>query len=343
MGATGIKGLKTMDRDQTVNEFQNDVWDWVKECFGTNSALSVDQRNHRFLEECLELHQANGGGRLNALDLVEYVYNRPTGEPKQEIGGVMLTLSALCSVLGINLSHSSHLELERVKNPVVIDKIRSKDKSKPDNSSLPGDDLIDPKFSTTIDEIRLKLIHDTNCSDCNKVFPNYDQFLHHICSKNINWYCKPCDNSFNNRYDFESHACEMLPPKFKQSQNNKNLKVENTLKTIPVTSCHGCNKLFTNWDRLLQHDCMHYAGFDFREDVDQACWTCKGCGKTFNTTIEVNLHKCAKLDSNKTSEFKSANVNDVEVLTSCVKKLVKTLKYVNEKIDKLLDDKTTGL
>lgn len=93
------------------------------------------ERNHRFLEEALELVQSLGCTQSEARQLVDYVFSRPVGEPKQELGGVMVTLSALASCHDMNLDTAGETELIRVwKN---IDKIRAKQAAKPKHSPLP--------------------------------------------------------------------------------------------------------------------------------------------------------------------------------------------------------------
>jgi hypothetical protein len=70
---------------------------WLKRCFGEVIASDIAERNHRFLEEALELVQSLGCTKSEALQLVDYVYGRNVGQVRQEIGGVMVTLSALSS------------------------------------------------------------------------------------------------------------------------------------------------------------------------------------------------------------------------------------------------------
>lgn len=41
------------------DSFQHRVWQWVVACFPKSAHLNVRERNHRFLEEALELAQAN--------------------------------------------------------------------------------------------------------------------------------------------------------------------------------------------------------------------------------------------------------------------------------------------
>ena len=72
--------------------YQIQVRDWLYACFGEDVATNKLERNHRFLEEALELVQACGATQEDAHKLVDYTFNRPIGEKFQEVGGVMITL-----------------------------------------------------------------------------------------------------------------------------------------------------------------------------------------------------------------------------------------------------------
>jgi hypothetical protein len=116
-------------------EFQARVDDWLIACFGETIARDRIERNHRFIEESLELVQANGCAASEAHQLVDYVYGRPIGELHQEVGGVMNTLAALCLASGVNLNEAAETELARVWTKV--EKIRAKQAAKPKHSPLP--------------------------------------------------------------------------------------------------------------------------------------------------------------------------------------------------------------
>lgn len=115
--------------------FQDRVHEWAIECFGEEISFDQIERNHRFLEEALELAQAKGCTRQEVIALVDYVYGRPKGEPTQEVGGVMVTLAALCSASGMNMSQCGEVELRRINGKK--DKIREKQRNKPKHSPLP--------------------------------------------------------------------------------------------------------------------------------------------------------------------------------------------------------------
>ncbi|NNU35664.1 hypothetical protein G9X64_03955 [Rhizobium sophorae] len=117
------------------NSFQERVWQWIAACFPPQAHADVKERTHRFLEEALELAQANGCSRQDAQDLVDYVYGRAPGELAQETGGTLVTLAALCNANGIDMEEAGQRELDR--NWARIDRIRAKQAARPQGSALP--------------------------------------------------------------------------------------------------------------------------------------------------------------------------------------------------------------
>ena len=123
------------DMSAEITSYQSRVERWLEACFSPQVRSDRGERTHRFLEEALELAQANGCTQQDALALVNYVFGRPPGEPSQEVGGVMVTLASLCSASDINMDRAGDRELER--NWERIDLIRSKQQAKPHGSPLP--------------------------------------------------------------------------------------------------------------------------------------------------------------------------------------------------------------
>ncbi len=121
--------------DEDVIPFQNRVQPWMLACFGAEISSDKIERNHRFFEEATELVQACGMTASEAHQLVDYTFNRPAGEPKQEVGGVMVTLAALCLAQGLDMHEAGEIELTRIWTKV--DKIRAKQAAKPKHSPLP--------------------------------------------------------------------------------------------------------------------------------------------------------------------------------------------------------------
>lgn len=126
-------------REAVEARYQARVHDWMMACFNDEIAFSVQERNHRFLEEALELVQSQGCTKHEALQLVDYVYGRDVGDPPQEVGGVIVCLAALCTASGIDMAAAGETELARIWTKV--EKIRAKHAAKPQFSPLPGDVL----------------------------------------------------------------------------------------------------------------------------------------------------------------------------------------------------------
>lgn len=118
------------------DEFQARVHPWMQQCFGEEISKDRTERNHRFLEESLELVQSLGCTASEAHQLVDYVFNRPTGQPYQEVGGVMVTLAASCLAVNLNMHKCGQIELDRIWTKV--EEIRAKQVAKPKHSPLPA-------------------------------------------------------------------------------------------------------------------------------------------------------------------------------------------------------------
>lgn len=118
-----------------ASSFQRRVVDWLSACFPVRATTDRAERTHRFLEEALELAQANGCSYSDAVKLVDYVYSRPIGQPFSEVGGVMVTLAGLCHASKIDMEEAADEELSRNWSRIAI--IRQKQASRPDNSPLP--------------------------------------------------------------------------------------------------------------------------------------------------------------------------------------------------------------
>jgi hypothetical protein len=115
--------------------FQAGVAKWMQACFGSEISADKVERNHRFLEEALELVQALGCTASEAHQLVDYTFGRAIGDPSQEVGGVMVTLAALCLANGLDMETAAETELARIWTKV--EQIRAKQAAKPKHSPLP--------------------------------------------------------------------------------------------------------------------------------------------------------------------------------------------------------------
>jgi hypothetical protein len=117
--------------------FQSNVAGWVIRCFGWDIANDTVERNDRFIEESLELVQSLGYTADRAHALVDYVFNRPVGEPRQELGGVGVTLAALATTNVLNMEACFQAEMDRISTDEMVAKIRAKQAAKPTGSALP--------------------------------------------------------------------------------------------------------------------------------------------------------------------------------------------------------------
>jgi hypothetical protein len=118
------------------------VAEWMAKTFTPEIIRDIAERNHRFLEESLELAQSLNCTQKEAHMLVDYVFGRPIGEPKQEVGGAMVTLAALCNAADMDIGRCFDDEMQRCW--LNIERIRAKQKSKPPSSPLPGKSHTDP-------------------------------------------------------------------------------------------------------------------------------------------------------------------------------------------------------
>lgn len=133
-----------------IEEFQKRVQPWMMACFGAAIAADKVERNHRFFEEATEAVQANGMTRSEAHQLVDYTFDRPVGELHQEIGGVMVTLAALCLASGEDMHAAGETELARIWTKV--EQIRAKQAAKPKHSPLPA--AATPDLATASETLR---------------------------------------------------------------------------------------------------------------------------------------------------------------------------------------------
>ncbi len=131
IGSWKLPSLSEIDalrERQAEGTFQAKVQQWMLACFGEQIATSHRERNFRFLEEAIELVQACDATAEECHALVNYVFERPVGEKGQEVGGVMVTLAALCSSQGLDMADAAESELDRVWTKV--EQIRAKQAAK---------------------------------------------------------------------------------------------------------------------------------------------------------------------------------------------------------------------
>lgn len=114
-----------------ARSFQKRATEWAKRCFGERLTADAQERNFRFAEEALELVQACGMNRFEVQRALDYVYGRPVGEKRQEVGGVYTTFALLCEAHGIDMVGEGERDLMEIDNPEKTEAIRVKRDKKP--------------------------------------------------------------------------------------------------------------------------------------------------------------------------------------------------------------------
>ena len=121
---------KAMPDLRTRRQRQYAVGRWCADAFGAEHASSVPQRGMRLAEEAIEAAQACGLTQEQVHHVVSYVYGRPIGELAQEIGGVSVTLLALCEAAEFSADTVELTEIERVlAKPLEHFKRRNQEKN----------------------------------------------------------------------------------------------------------------------------------------------------------------------------------------------------------------------
>jgi len=114
--------------------FQSRVYRQAINAFGQEHADNKAIRTHRFVEEACELVQALNCPKEEVLRIVDYVYGRPKGDVFQEVGGVLITLNALCAAVKVGTHWAGEAELERIETILghSPDFFRNRSANKPD-------------------------------------------------------------------------------------------------------------------------------------------------------------------------------------------------------------------
>jgi|APLak6261669087_1056070.scaffolds.fasta_scaffold03447_2 NTP pyrophosphatase (non-canonical NTP hydrolase) len=93
---------------------QRAILDWANSTFGTATASNTEERIRRLIEEALELAQAVGLEKRAVQSLTDYVYSRPVGNVKQEIGQVGVALLGLAEYLDMSAEQEELNETLRI-------------------------------------------------------------------------------------------------------------------------------------------------------------------------------------------------------------------------------------
>lgn len=119
--------------------FQADVRNWVVECFGEALADDKAERNRRVMEEVAELMQASGATASEFHQTIDWVFSKPAGEVRTELGDAMNTLAALASAHGLDLMAEARATMQRCW--ANIEKTRAKHALKPTFLTRPALDV----------------------------------------------------------------------------------------------------------------------------------------------------------------------------------------------------------
>lgn len=128
-----------MSHYSVTGRWQHRWADWCKETFGKHSFMDVRNRVARVVEEAAELGQSEGLDKDTVYRIVERVYSRDVGQPKQEAAGVFITLLIYCASTGVSILHAVGIEWRRVQK-MGPDHFRKKQREK----FAAGTDLVSP-------------------------------------------------------------------------------------------------------------------------------------------------------------------------------------------------------
>lgn len=91
-----------------------EVLDWAEQMFGP-IARNRKERASRFLEEAIELAQAEGLTLENVDRILWRVYSRPPGDPAKEVGQARMTLNCMAWNMGLEAGAEEKREWDRVR------------------------------------------------------------------------------------------------------------------------------------------------------------------------------------------------------------------------------------
>lgn len=113
-----------------MKHWQQAVKAWLIKALGDAQFNSTLERSSRFFEEATELAQATGLPRELAQTIFDSVYDRPSGEVRQEVGGTFITMLALAENQKVYALNCLQDEFNRINTPEIIEKVRQRAKEK---------------------------------------------------------------------------------------------------------------------------------------------------------------------------------------------------------------------
>lgn len=109
---------------------QERVDEWMRFVFTETERTDAPERALRTAEEAIELTQAVGVDAATMHRLVDYVFERPVGDPAQEIAGILVTVYSMATAIGADAETVFHREMTRVHKSEVIDRCRRRQHEK---------------------------------------------------------------------------------------------------------------------------------------------------------------------------------------------------------------------
>jgi hypothetical protein len=142
--------------------------EWAERCFGIDHVNNFAIRSLRTLEEAAEMSQAFGVSRELALKAINTVYDRPVGDPEQEMGGVLHTMNILCDAMGVEPDEIAERELRRClkKSPEHFAKRNQEKLDLGLDAGAQSSGDTSPKYCYTDDKWCRSLNGAVRCSDC---------------------------------------------------------------------------------------------------------------------------------------------------------------------------------
>lgn len=102
---------------------QSRIHKWMKRVFTQQEIDNAPERSLRLAEEAIEYAQACGIDTTTLHRLVDYVMQRPPGEPEKELAGVLVTAYAAGVSIGANVDTAFEIELHRISTQKVMERI----------------------------------------------------------------------------------------------------------------------------------------------------------------------------------------------------------------------------
>jgi hypothetical protein len=97
---------------------------WTDMACGEESRRSKRERALRLVEEAIEFAQSVDVDVETVHAVAGHVYQRPKGDPGQEIAGVYVTMLAAACAVDVNAEDELAREILRIQQPDVIERVR---------------------------------------------------------------------------------------------------------------------------------------------------------------------------------------------------------------------------